>query len=79
MEKIAHLAIETFCLSPPDSLAPLSPTEVCSPLGSFLIVSIRLHLSMAWAISADVAEAFPYLRQKRERERESENEGNREK
>ena len=47
MEKIAYLAMETFCLSPPESLAPLSPTEVCSPLGSFLIVSIRLHFSIA--------------------------------
>jgi hypothetical protein len=58
----AYRAIETFCLSPPDSLAPLSPTDVCRPFGSFSIVSRRLHLSSAEAMSAGVALMLPYLR-----------------
>ena len=59
-----YRAIETFCLSPPDSLAPLSPTDVCRPLGSFSIVSSRLHLSSAEAMSAEVVLTLPYLRWK---------------
>jgi hypothetical protein len=57
----AYRAIETFCLSPPDSLAPLSPTDVWRPFGSFSIVSRRLHLSSAVDMSADVALMLPYL------------------
>ena len=51
----------TFCLSPPESLAPLSPTEVCRPCLSFAMVSTRLHLSMARCRSSDEALALPYL------------------
>ena len=63
-EECTYLAMETFCLSPPESLAPLSPTEVCIPLGSLFIVSNKLHFSMAWTTSSDVAEALPYLRER---------------
>mmetsp|Transcript_19576 Transcript_19576/g.21253 ORF Transcript_19576/g.21253 Transcript_19576/m.21253 type:complete len:103 (-) Transcript_19576:1682-1990(-) len=56
--KIA-LAIETFCLSPPDSLAPLSPTFVSSPRGNLSIVPLRLLLSIALCTSSDVALTLP--------------------